>query len=466
MNVGLVMGQVKGNTGAVLQGKGVPKRQQSFSGSSVFKELLTLLSGGKTANDSKTGIVSIPLQLKGANSLLERLTLLVRHVVDLDKLNQHPEAAELLRDTAFLLNALAAMIANTSGPPGGLKAAFPRLAAGTLQANSLLPEMFAGNEAILNNLFAGNAVKGDNPAGFETLAPALAQAVSSLGLTEQQSKEFYALIQQLQQGSVPEKQISGAVKTLVARANSRLKELKAQAKGEKPGPGQTGYPLKSGEKTRGEETAADRDTKFWLPLQEDNRDTKAAHNKLPHPSSQRQDGLLAYGGKGTARAAAPAGRADLSLLSQTSRQVPVGSREEIFQQLVQKLQAIRGAGKHELQVQLKPDYLGKLTLKVEQSDGGITAKIMVENQAVKEVIQQHLPHLKQVLQQQGIKVDQAAVFMQERHGQGSRFQFGGQQHFQQHEQGTYGPILDRFEEEEKSELTLYPKTNGLVDYLA
>jgi len=84
-------------------------------------------------------------------------------------------------------------------------------------------------------------------------------------------------------------------------------------------------------------------------------------------------------------------------------------REQVFQQIIQKAHLLV-AGEHaELNIQLKPDHLGKLTMQVVVENGLVTAKFAAESMQVKELIEANLGNLRQTLTNQGLKVDQITV---------------------------------------------------------
>jgi flagellar hook-length control protein FliK len=82
---------------------------------------------------------------------------------------------------------------------------------------------------------------------------------------------------------------------------------------------------------------------------------------------------------------------------------------EIIKQIVARTnrQGTREGG--EIRIQLKPDYLGPLNLRVTLERGALTAHLVTQSQRVKEAIEAGLPQLKQALEDQGLRTDQIAV---------------------------------------------------------
>lgn len=87
---------------------------------------------------------------------------------------------------------------------------------------------------------------------------------------------------------------------------------------------------------------------------------------------------------------------------------PVRSTE-VVNQVVEKAKVILGQDKSEMVIQLKPDHLGKLELKVVTEQGIVAAKFVAENQKVKEIIESNMQLLKDSLEKQGIAIDSVSV---------------------------------------------------------
>jgi len=92
----------------------------------------------------------------------------------------------------------------------------------------------------------------------------------------------------------------------------------------------------------------------------------------------------------------------------SQKEVPV-SKNEILSQVIEKAKVTLGGDKSEMVIDLKPDNLGKLALKVVTERGIITAKFVAENQQVKETLQANMQLLKDTLEKQGIAVQGFSV---------------------------------------------------------
>ena len=92
----------------------------------------------------------------------------------------------------------------------------------------------------------------------------------------------------------------------------------------------------------------------------------------------------------------------------TVMKAPVSDRE-ILSQVIEKAKVVITADKSEMVIDLKPDSLGKLSLKVVTEHGMIMAKFVAENQQVKQVLETNMQLLKESLEKQGLNVQGFSV---------------------------------------------------------
>ena len=126
---------------------------------------------------------------------------------------------------------------------------------------------------------------------------------------------------------------------------------------------------------------------------------------------------------------------------------------DIRQQILEQVRMIRTAQTTELVMQLKPEHLGQLTMKISvANNGSVTAVFQSENAQVRAAIESQITQLKQELQQQGLKVDNVSVgaglsedFFTRSETQGQMSQFAQQQNQQAGSSGTAGRRIDRAE---------------------
>lgn len=126
---------------------------------------------------------------------------------------------------------------------------------------------------------------------------------------------------------------------------------------------------------------------------------------------------------------------------------------DIRQQILEQVRMIRTAQTTELVMQLKPEHLGQLTMKVSvANNGSVTAVFQSENAQVRAAIESQITQLKQELQQQGLKVDNVSVgaglsedFFTRSETQGQMGQFAQQQNQQAGASGATSRRIDRVE---------------------
>lgn len=85
------------------------------------------------------------------------------------------------------------------------------------------------------------------------------------------------------------------------------------------------------------------------------------------------------------------------------------NRAEIINQIVKKAEIVLSDTHSEMRMQLEPENLGKLTLKIAVERGLITAKFNAESYEVKKVIESSLNELRDMLQEKGLEVQNFSV---------------------------------------------------------
>lgn len=84
-------------------------------------------------------------------------------------------------------------------------------------------------------------------------------------------------------------------------------------------------------------------------------------------------------------------------------------KHEIINQVLDKAKLNINGDKTEMLISLKPENLGKLQLKIVSENGMIMAKIVAENQQVKEIIETNMNILKDSLMKQGVMIEGLSV---------------------------------------------------------
>ncbi|NMB01726.1 MAG: hypothetical protein GX971_09500 [Firmicutes bacterium] len=79
-------------------------------------------------------------------------------------------------------------------------------------------------------------------------------------------------------------------------------------------------------------------------------------------------------------------------------------RGNLFPKLVKSIESLVTDERSEVRIQLKPDHLGELKIKLSLERGIMVAEFIVQSESVREVIASQLPQLHTALQQQGTQV--------------------------------------------------------------
>ncbi|WP_054694435.1 flagellar hook-length control protein FliK [Syntrophomonas palmitatica] len=89
---------------------------------------------------------------------------------------------------------------------------------------------------------------------------------------------------------------------------------------------------------------------------------------------------------------------------------------KLLEQVVQKAELMVKSQTSEMKIQLHPEFLGKMTIKVLMEDGVLTARFITDNHQVKQMLESNLPNLKQTLENHGIRVEKTEVNVQLNNG--------------------------------------------------
>ncbi|HOM02059.1 MAG TPA: flagellar hook-length control protein FliK [Acetivibrio sp.] len=100
-----------------------------------------------------------------------------------------------------------------------------------------------------------------------------------------------------------------------------------------------------------------------------------------------------------------AGQAEVE---RAQRNIPV-TKKEIVEQVVEKAKVVLSGDKSEMVIDLKPEHLGKLELKIVTERGMVVAKFVAENEQVKAALESNMDMLKESLEKQGFSVEGFSV---------------------------------------------------------
>lgn len=127
-------------------------------------------------------------------------------------------------------------------------------------------------------------------------------------------------------------------------------------------------------------------------------------------------------------------RPSLELLTQGSdRNLPVNPRE-VLEQIVQKAELLLKSNASEMKIDLKPEFLGKMTIRIAVEEGVLTARFTAESQQVRQMLEANMSSLRQTLEAQGVRVEKTEVNVYlDNHGNGEP---NGRQEWQQPSHGS------------------------------
>ncbi|MCB2147959.1 MAG: flagellar hook-length control protein FliK [Deltaproteobacteria bacterium] len=96
----------------------------------------------------------------------------------------------------------------------------------------------------------------------------------------------------------------------------------------------------------------------------------------------------------------------------------------VMDQIVDKAALRSIHGRSEIQIRLKPEFLGNVQMNIAADKEQLVVRIMTDRPMVKEIIETHLHHLKSELQSQGLTIDKFEVMVNpDANQQHSREQF-------------------------------------------
>ncbi len=108
---------------------------------------------------------------------------------------------------------------------------------------------------------------------------------------------------------------------------------------------------------------------------------------------------------------------------------------------------------HQIRIQLEPEMMGKIKINLRFKEGEVLARLVVENQGVKNYLEQNLTTLRSNLSRQGLNLEQFDIQTEERFEAGTQEQGQGNQHSDQqgnnrenhHQQRFLNIALDEME---------------------
>lgn len=153
------------------------------------------------------------------------------------------------------------------------------------------------------------------------------------------------------------------------------------------------------------------------------RNGSGKHELMPKPAQQGDENVQQMFVNSVSDSSVTA---DVSHIAPQRQTVPA---REIISQIVEKAGAVITQDKAEMVMELKPESLGRISLKVVTENGIITARFVAENRQVQQVLETNMQMLKDSLERQGINVQSLSVSVRqdERQQTDSRQQYGNTQ---------------------------------------
>lgn len=103
-------------------------------------------------------------------------------------------------------------------------------------------------------------------------------------------------------------------------------------------------------------------------------------------------------------------------LSKTEVSAPQVNSQDVLDQIVRKAELMLRQNSSQMKIELQPEFLGKLTIKVIVEKGVVTARFITDNHQVKQMLEANLGMLRQTLESHGMRVERAEVNVQLNNG--------------------------------------------------
>jgi flagellar hook-length control protein FliK len=143
---------------------------------------------------------------------------------------------------------------------------------------------------------------------------------------------------------------------------------------------------------------------------------------------------------------------------------PESVRESVLR-IVDKVSVKAAEGKYDFDIDLKPDFMGKVSIKLTMEDGAVKVHIRADDAAVKGMLQDQTSSLQSMLKEKGIPVSNIDVTYEGSQAQGNEGHARngeGRQHQsnlfrEQAENGSYESARERYD---------FYLGNSSIEYLA
>ncbi|MDI6617545.1 MAG: flagellar hook-length control protein FliK [Clostridiales bacterium] len=147
--------------------------------------------------------------------------------------------------------------------------------------------------------------------------------------------------------------------------------------------------------------------------------------------------------------------------------VPYIDKEDVLNQIYDKIKLLRNNGVSELRVSLKPPELGDIDIKLVMEKGNMLSKIIVENSHVKDMLESSIPEIKESLKDQNVDVSKFSISVGLEHGDTHSFNsFANEgRQFYKRSYGSHGGSADFAGQPVAAEMNSN-NNSGIVNMLA
>ncbi|HEY3109810.1 MAG TPA: flagellar hook-length control protein FliK [Chloroflexota bacterium] len=139
-------------------------------------------------------------------------------------------------------------------------------------------------------------------------------------------------------------------------------------------------------------------------------ETAVAESEPSEPPAPPREAPEQIGGAATVApppvASGPAQPTDLAPASAAPAR---GDGSQLVRDIAQQIGLLGGQGKSDFQLQLNPESLGRLHVRLTMEDGGMTVRMTAQSSEARSAIESSLGQLRQSFQEQGIRVDRFVV---------------------------------------------------------
>ena len=149
---------------------------------------------------------------------------------------------------------------------------------------------------------------------------------------------------------------------------------------------------------------------------------------LPQNAVQAQDGAAATQATGFQAAMSAARIPEQSIPATAAPAAPVlpqmpetpESARAVANQVVTRLETMSGDERHEMELQLKPESLGKIQLRIVEERGMILAKFTAESEKVRAILESNMQLLRDSLEKNGLTIQELSVSVGQQQPQSGR----------------------------------------------